>query len=77
MLNPEVLVIGGALAQSGDHMITGVREIVFRRSLPLSAANLRIETSTLDEHAGVLGAAQLVIEHLAHRQVAAGKTRPV
>ncbi len=65
LLDPDVLVLGGALSQAGDYLATGVRELVYRRCLPLSTANLRIETSRVDsEHAGVLGAAQLVIDRL-------------
>lgn len=65
LLDPDVLVLGGALSRAGDYLVTGVRELVYRRCLPLSTTNLRIETSRVDgEHAGVLGAAQLVIDRL-------------
>ena len=64
LLNPDVLVLGGVLAGAGDYLLTGVREIVYRRALPLCTTNLRIETSRLGDHAGVLGAAQLVIDRV-------------
>ncbi|HEV2536394.1 MAG TPA: ROK family protein [Streptosporangiaceae bacterium] len=65
ILDPDVLVLGGVLSRAGDHLATGVRELVYRRCLPLTTTNLRIEISRVDgEHAGVLGAAQLVIDRL-------------
>lgn len=63
MFNPEVIVLGGALVQAGDHLLAGVREAVYRRSLPLATEHLRIASSTTGESAGVLGAAAMVIEH--------------
>ena len=42
MLNPAVIVIGGDLAGAGEPLFAGIREIVYRRSLPLATGNLRI-----------------------------------
>ena len=36
LLNPSVIVIGGSLGQAGEHLLAGVREVVYRRSLPLA-----------------------------------------
>lgn len=63
MFNPSVIVIGGALAQAGDHLLAGVREIIYQRSLPLATENLSIVSSKAGESAGVIGAAVMVIEH--------------
>lgn len=62
LLNPAVIVIGGALARAGDPLLAGVRELVYQRSLPLATRSLQIVTTGLDEHAGVLGAAHLVVD---------------
>jgi predicted NBD/HSP70 family sugar kinase len=62
LLNPSVIVIGGALAAAGEHLLAGVREVVYRRSLPLATRSLRIVRSALDDRAGVIGAAVMVIE---------------
>ena len=59
-INPRVVVIGGALASAGEHLITGIRESVYPRSLPLATANLRIAASRAGHRAAVLGASQLV-----------------
>ena len=62
LLNPSVIVIGGSLA--GEHLLAGVREVVYRRPLPLATQNLRIVLGTAGEQAGVVGAAVMVIEHV-------------
>ena len=63
MFNPSVIVIGGALAMAGDHLLAGAREIIYQRSLPLATENLSIVSSKAGESAGVIGAAVMVIEH--------------
>lgn len=62
LLNPSVIVIGGALAAGGEHLLAGVREVVYQRSLPLATARLRIVQSMAADQAGVLGASRLVVD---------------
>jgi predicted NBD/HSP70 family sugar kinase len=64
LLNPSVIVIGGSLAEAGDPLLAGVREVVYRRSLPLATANLRIVQASAGDLAGVVGAAVMVIDHV-------------
>jgi predicted NBD/HSP70 family sugar kinase len=64
LLNPAVIVIGGSLAQAGDSLLAGVREVVYGRSLPLATTDLRIVTSRTGADAGVIGAATMVIQHV-------------
>ncbi|GAA2362654.1 ROK family transcriptional regulator [Dactylosporangium salmoneum] len=63
LLNPELVVIGGSLAQAGESLIAGVREVVYGRSLPLATARLQIVPATTGPQAGVIGAATMVIQH--------------
>jgi predicted NBD/HSP70 family sugar kinase len=63
LVNPSVIVIGGALAGAGESLIAGIREVVYQRSLPLATEHLHITTSRAGERAGVLGAAALAIGH--------------
>ena len=49
MLNPAVIVIGGDLARADEPLLAGVREVVYRRSLPLATGRLRIVPSRLDD----------------------------
>ncbi|WP_129789190.1 ROK family protein [Promicromonospora panici] len=64
MLNPSVIVIGGIVADAGEHLIAGIREAVYRRSLPLATQHLRIVTSRARVGAGVLGASAMAIDHV-------------
>ena len=54
-------MIGGALAEAGESLIAGIREVVYQRSLPLATEHLQICTSQAGERAAVLGAAALAI----------------
>lgn len=63
MLNPSVIVIGGRLAESGEHLMAGIRETVYQRSLPLATQHLRIVASRNNGRVGVLGASTLAAEH--------------
>lgn len=63
-INPSVVVVGGALAYTGEHFVAGIREVVYQRSLPLATEHLRIVTSVTGERSGVLGAAAMAIGHV-------------
>jgi predicted NBD/HSP70 family sugar kinase len=62
MLNPAVIVIGGDVAGAGEPLLAGIREVVYRRSLPLATGHLRIVPSRLGDEAGIIGAAVMVLE---------------
>jgi glucokinase len=62
ILNPSVLVIGGSIGNEGEHLIAGVREVVYRRSTPLATQYLQIVQSRAGVLGGALGAAHMVIE---------------
>ncbi|GEL95543.1 sugar kinase [Cellulomonas composti] len=64
VLNPSVIVIGGHVAESGEHLIAGIREVVYRRSLPLATQHLRIVASRTGAAAGVRGASAMAAEHV-------------
>ena len=57
LLNPSVVVVGGQLAAAGEHLLSGIRERVYARSLPLATRDLQITRSRLDGDAGVTGLA--------------------
>jgi predicted NBD/HSP70 family sugar kinase len=63
LLNPSVIVMGGSLAEAGEMLLAGVREAVYRRSLPLATEHLRIVSSVTGAQAGVVGAATMVVHH--------------
>jgi predicted NBD/HSP70 family sugar kinase len=72
MANPEVIVLAGSVAQTGDTLLAAVREAVYRQSHPLVTRDLRIVRSQMGNSAGLIGAAQLAAESLFDPRVLAG-----
>lgn len=64
IVNPSVIAVGGSMARVGDHLIAGMREVVYTRSIPLATEHLAIVQSATAQNAGVLGAGMLAIEHV-------------
>ncbi|WP_349428450.1 ROK family transcriptional regulator [Microbacterium sp. LWS13-1.2] len=64
LINPSVIAIGGSMARVGEHLIAGVREVVYTRSIPLATEHLAIVQSATAERAAVIGASMLAIEHV-------------
>lgn len=64
LLNPSIIVIGGSIARAGEHLLAGVREVVYRRSIPLATQHLAIVQSRAGSTAGVLGAAIMVTQRV-------------
>lgn len=63
LINPSVIAMGGSMAQAGEHLIAGVREVVYARSMPLATEHLTIVQSSAGPHAAVIGAGMLAIHH--------------
>jgi len=57
IFNPEMIIIGGGMAQMGDLLLDTARKVVKERAFPLSVQAVRIVPAQLGENAGVLGAA--------------------
>lgn len=64
LLNPSVVVIGGSIGNTGEHLLAGVREIVYGRSTPLATQHLSIVQSRAGSLGGAIGAAHMAIEHV-------------
>lgn len=62
LLNPEVIVVGGDLAGAHDHLLAGIREVVYRRSTALATESLRIVESSLGQDIGLEGCVVLALE---------------
>jgi len=63
LMNPSVIALGGSMARVGEHLIAGVREVVYARSMPLATEHLSIVQSSAAENAAVIGAGMLAIDH--------------
>jgi hypothetical protein len=63
IVNPSVIRVGRPMAQAGEHLIAGIREGRYARSMPLATQHLQIVQSSSGAEAGVIGASMLAIEH--------------
>ncbi|WP_402463453.1 ROK family protein [Isoptericola aurantiacus] len=63
ILNPSAIVIGGSLSGAGEHLMAGIREVVYARPLPLATQHLRVLPSSTGPLAGVLGGACAAVDH--------------
>jgi predicted NBD/HSP70 family sugar kinase len=61
LLNPQVVILGGDLAEAFEPLLAGVRELVYRRAIVPVTRELRIEQSTLGPGAGVAGCAAMAL----------------
>ena len=76
LLNPSVIAIGGSMARVGEHLIAGVREVVYTRSTPLATERLAVVQSTAGAEAAVIGAGILAIEHALSPRVVSASLAP-
>ena len=64
MLNPDLIVLSGNMAQTNDLLLAAVRETVYGESHPLVTRDLMIVKSQMGSSAGLVGAAMVVVESL-------------
>ena len=57
IFNPEMIIVGGGMAQMGDLLLNTARQVVWERAFQLSAQAVRIVPAQLGDNAGVFGAA--------------------
>jgi predicted NBD/HSP70 family sugar kinase len=62
LFNPRVVVLTGQVSAAEEHLLAGIREVVYQRSLPLATRNLQIVRSQLAERAGLIGLALLLAD---------------
>ncbi len=61
-LDPDMVVLGGGVAQMGALLFDTVREVVKQRVLMVPTDRLRIEASLAGEQAGMLGGIALAMK---------------
>lgn len=64
LLNPGVIAVWGYLAEAEEPLFAGIRETVYRRSLPAATRTLQLVRARLGDNAGVRGAAMMVIDDI-------------
>jgi len=61
LLNPEVVLIGGALASAP--LLAGIRETLYQMALPRATRHMTLQLGTLGDDAAVVGLTRLVVDH--------------
>ena len=59
LLNPEIVVIGGGIADGGGGFVDAVSAGIRNRAFPTATENLRVARATLGNNAGFIGAGLL------------------
>lgn len=59
IFDPELIILGGGVAEGGSEFIERVREFVFKEALPNATENLSVVPAQLGNAAGFIGAAIL------------------
>ncbi len=60
LLNPEVVVIAGALASAP--LLAGIRETLYRLCLPRATRHLRLELGSLGDDSAIVGLTRMVVD---------------
>lgn len=63
LINPEVIVIGGPLADLGELLLAPIRRGLLRHAVPVIGETTTVAMSALGARAEVLGAAALVFQN--------------
>jgi predicted NBD/HSP70 family sugar kinase len=62
LLSPQLIILGGELAASGEVLLSAIRDSIARRTMALPAHAPQITTGAFSERAGVLGALALALQ---------------
>jgi glucokinase-like ROK family protein len=63
LVNPQMLVVGGGVAQVGDLLLSPIRDAVRRRSLRASAEVVQVQAALLGRRSTAMGAVALAQHH--------------
>jgi len=62
IFNPEMIIVGGGVANMGDLLLEPARQVVMERAFKLSAQAVRIVPAQLGDDSGLLGAAAFALQ---------------
>ncbi|MGA8531843.1 MAG: ROK family protein [Acidobacteriaceae bacterium] len=65
-LNPEMIVLGGGVAEAGELVLKTARRTMMRWGQPIAVQQVRVEPSQLGDSASLLGAAKLAFNEIRH-----------
>lgn len=61
LINPEVLVVGGALAEAGDLLLAPMRDVLIRYGVPSAVKHLSVRASELGARTHLMGALSIAM----------------
>ncbi|SEK94322.1 ROK family protein [Parapedobacter koreensis] len=64
LFNPELIILGGSLAATGDYIKLPIKNALNKYSLSLVNNDTQLSISQLGEQAGIVGACLLVCDRL-------------
>ncbi|MDA3893920.1 MAG: ROK family transcriptional regulator [Salinivirgaceae bacterium] len=64
ILNPEIVVLGGVMAQAGDHLVLPIEHTLYKFCLPKLREDSKIVISPLGNDIGIIGSAIVVLERI-------------
>jgi len=64
LYNPEVVIVGGGIAQAGRVLFDPIQRVVWSRAHMVPASTVKIVPAELGDDAGVIGASVLVLQHV-------------
>jgi predicted NBD/HSP70 family sugar kinase len=67
ILNPDLIVVGGTLAEGGESLLSGIRELIYQRCLPLATRELQIALAPPQKDSALFGAAYLALDDIFSR----------
>jgi glucokinase len=76
VMNPDVIVIGGSIAEHRPDLFGVVRLEIERRAFAVPASRVRVEPARLNEDVSLIGTLPIVTERLADPAFRAGSHRP-
>ena len=64
ILNPEIIVIGGGIADAGDLLLKPAKKEMLKRAYPLPARHVKVVRAKLRNDAGIIGSASIAVNSL-------------
>lgn len=64
LYNPQVIIIGGGIAQAGEILFGPIRRVVNARAKMVPASTCEIRPAALGDDAGIIGGATLVLQQI-------------
>lgn len=62
--NPSKILIGGGVSKAGDQLLEGIKSSFEKHTLPRTSENCELAIAQLENDAGMIGAAYLVVQNV-------------